>query len=80
MEAYEIQVSPEGELSFIYDDLLVDLLEEGSSSVLRVSTVEPGEGGWRADLAPVGGPVLGPFKLRSDALAAEVAWLKKNLF
>ncbi len=27
------------------------------------------------DLSPVGGPVLGPFRLRSQALAAEQAWL-----
>lgn len=28
-----------------------------------------------ADLLPVEGPVLGPFHVREDALAAEVAWL-----
>jgi len=35
--------------------------------------------GWAADLAPVGGPVLGPFARRADALAAEVAWLKEAM-
>ena len=32
-------------------------------------------GDWFADLAPVGGPRLGPYHLRGEALAAEVAWL-----
>ena len=35
-------------------------------------------GMWYADLAPVRGPVLGPFPQRSDALQAEVAWLDAN--
>jgi hypothetical protein len=30
-------------------------------------------------MSPVGGPVLGPFRLRRDALAAEVAWLERKL-
>ena len=35
--------------------------------------------GWTANLAPVGGPVLGPFARRGDALAAEVAWLRERM-
>ena len=34
--------------------------------------------GWLADLSPVNGPVLGPFDRRSEALAAELAWLEAN--
>jgi len=33
-----------------------------------------------ADLLPVGGPVLGPFKLHDDAIAAEIAWLQAHNF
>ena len=41
-------------------------------SITRASHVEPdAEGRWLADLTPVAGPVLGPFDLRSEALAAE---------
>ena len=36
------------------------------------------KGRWTADLGPVGGPVLGPFDLRSHALDAELAWLETN--
>lgn len=35
--------------------------------------------GWTADLAPLGGPVLGPFARKDDALEAERNWLDANL-
>lgn len=64
----------------IYDDLLAPTLEAlGEVSIARASHVEPVPGGWSADMSPVSGPVLGPFVLRGDALAAEVAWLRENL-
>lgn len=49
-------------------------------SITRASQVEPGpEGGWTADMGPVGGPVLGAFPRRADALEAEQAWLRQEL-
>lgn len=33
---------------------------------------------WWADLLPVDGPVLGPFDTNTEALAAEVVWLKEH--
>lgn len=33
---------------------------------------------WWADLLPVGGPVLGPFDTNTEALDAEVNWLKEH--
>ena len=68
----------DGGLSFIYSDDLVDLLSLGDATITRASHVEPAAGGWTADMSPVGGPVLGPFVLRSTALAAEVAWLQEH--
>ena len=75
-----LTVEEDGRLRFVYDDDLVDLLDEGDSTVRRASHVEPGEGGWYADMTPSdGGPVLGPYRLRCDALTAELAWLRKNV-
>ena len=34
---------------------------------------------WRVDLAPSNGPILAPFRDRSAAIVAEVAWLEKNV-
>ena len=33
---------------------------------------------WWADMGPVGGPVLGPFKTRGDALTKEIEWLQEH--
>lgn len=67
-----------GRLVFVYDDQLADLLAAGASEVVRASHVEPAPGGWVADMGPSGGPLLGPFPLRADALGAELAWLAEN--
>ncbi|MCK6473798.1 MAG: hypothetical protein L6R28_18910 [Planctomycetes bacterium] len=69
-------VRPDGTVEFIYDDELQPLLEAGDGRVRRASHVEPtDQGHWLADLSQVGGPCLGPFQLRADALAAEVEYL-----
>lgn len=57
----------------------IDLNQLGRLTIQRGSHVEPTlEGEWTADLAPVNGPRLGPFITRTEALAAEVAWLLKH--
>ena len=66
-------------VELIYDDEVSAILDEiGNVAIRRASHVEPVEGGWSADMGPVGGPVLATCKLRSEAIAAEVAWLKEN--
>jgi hypothetical protein len=71
-------VAPGGCVRAIYAEE-IDLAALGRPEVSRASHVEPdGRGGWTADLSPVGGPALGPFALRSEALAAEVAWLEAH--
>jgi hypothetical protein len=46
---------------------------------LGVASGEPDASGqWLADLAPVSGPILGPFAQRSEALAAESDWLARH--
>lgn len=57
----------------------IDLAALGRPDIRRASHVEPGQSGpWWADLSPVGGPMLGPFARRSEALAAERRWLEAN--
>jgi len=75
-----IFVKPDGTVEFIYDDGLRSLLELGQATITRASHVEPTpDGRWTADLAPRGGPVLGPFTLRQHALDAEREWLEAEL-
>lgn len=79
-------IDEEGAMTFVYDDALAGLLELGDAQIERASHVEPSAGdsvrgisaGWVADMAPSGGPVLGPFRLRQEALDAERAWLREN--
>jgi hypothetical protein len=73
-----IRVDRNGVMRFVYCDSLYELLGKGSAVVRRASHVEPlpDGSGWTADLSPVGGPVLGPYKLRNEALGAEVDWLE----
>jgi hypothetical protein len=74
----ELLVTPTGSVHCVYDELL-DLKALGSLEICRGSHVEPDERGcWTADLAPVNGPVLGPFESRALALAAETAWLGEH--
>ena len=74
----QIVFTPQGDARAIYDES-IDLSALGAVEVRRASHVEPdGAGGWYADLSPVGGPVLTGFRLRSEALAAEVAWLERS--
>ncbi len=74
----ELIVQADGSLRCLYDEA-VDLSALGHVTIRRASHVEPTDNGqWQADLSPVGGPVLGPFALRSQALAAEVEWLRRH--
>ena len=74
----EIVVTPGGLARCVYAEL-VDLTALGEVDVARASHVEPIAGGrWTADLSPVGGPVLGPFGHRSEALAVEARWLDEH--
>ena len=76
----QIIVGRDGTVRMIYDDTLVNIMAEiGRATVKRASHVEPDDNGkWYADMAPVNGPILGPFNLRAEALKAEVEWLNSH--
>ena len=71
----ELRVEPDGGVRCVYAEA-IDLSVLGPLTIRRASHVEPdAQGRWWAELAPVGGPKLGPFDRRSAALNAELAWL-----
>ena len=74
----QILILPDGTAKCLYAEEL-DLHALGQVQIRRGSHVEPTpDGQWTADLAPTGGPVLGPFRSRSAALQAERLWLERN--
>jgi len=74
----DLIILPSGEVRCVYDES-IDLRQLGTLAIRRASHVEPtSDGRWLADLAPVGGSVLGPYKRRSEALAAEVEWIREH--
>jgi hypothetical protein len=74
----DLVVSNSGQVRCIYSDS-IPLSHLGKLSITRASHVESNSvGQWMADLSPVDGPLLGPFEFRTDALAAEVDWLRKH--
>lgn len=74
----QLLIGPTGGVRAIYGEEL-DLRALGALRIQRASNVEPTpQGQWLADLSPLAGPILGPFDLRSAALAAEQAWLEAH--
>ena len=74
----QLVIGPQGRVRFVYTEA-VDLSALGPPVIERASSVEPDAAGhWQADLAAVGGPSLGPFARRSDALRAEEQWLAEH--
>jgi hypothetical protein len=71
----DLFIAPDGSVTGIYDETInVHVL--GTPTIKRASHVEPNEAGqWFAHI--IGGPSLGPFAKRSEALTAEVDWLLK---
>jgi len=77
-DGMEVVIAGDGVCRCIYDEA-IPLADLGTPIITRASHVEPtGDGQWTADLSPVGGPLLGPFGRRSQALKAEVGWLRES--
>jgi hypothetical protein len=74
----KLLIRPDGTVRAIYQEE-IDLAALGRLTIIRASDVEPTpEGRWLVDLAPVGGPLLGPFDRRGEALQAEHDWLEHH--
>jgi hypothetical protein len=74
----QLIVDRRGQVCCLYSEA-IDLAAFGPLNIRRASQVEPdSDGRWWASLAPVGGPKLGPFDRRSEALEAECKWLEEN--
>ena len=65
-------VDPTAELT---EDARIWLLDKNEEMNDHLASASPNNSCWWADMLPMNGPVLGPFVTRSDALAAEVAWI-----
>jgi hypothetical protein len=77
-EQLQLVVTAAGNVRAIYSER-IDLAQLGKVSIRRGSHVEPTSNGrWTADLSPCGGPLLGPFAVRSEAIQAEIAWLVEH--
>jgi hypothetical protein len=75
----QLVVDSTGKVRCLYGEEL-DLEALGLLAIRRASHVEPNDRGeWTADLSPLGGPILGPFSRRSQALAAEAEWIESHL-
>lgn len=69
-------VTGNGEVRCLYAEA-IDLPALGAAHIRRGSHLDPDvRGNWWADLSPVNGPRLGPFKDRSSGLSAEQEWLE----
>jgi hypothetical protein len=74
----QLVIDRQGGVRCLYGES-IDLSLLGNLTIARASHVEADQQGcWWADLAPVGGPRLGPFAKRSEALEAERAWLETH--
>ncbi len=72
----QLIVDRAGQVVCLYSEE-IDLACLGQLNITRASHVEPDDDGkWWANLAPVEGPALGPYQLRSEALEAEREWLE----
>lgn len=73
----QLVIDPCGQVRCLYSEE-IDLHVLGTLTIQRASQVDPDGAVWLADLRPVGGPKLGPFTCRTDALRAEIDWLEQH--
>lgn len=73
-------IDKEGTTKQIYNDDFV-ILALKVERIKRASSVEllhERSQQWKADMFLSGGPVLGPYRRRDEAIKAEIDWLERN--
>lgn len=79
-QSIKLSIKADGEIQAIYSDQLADLCDQGEATITRASDVEPHPaGGWVAHMRPPFPPCRMHYRLREQALAAEVDYLEKQL-
>ena len=79
-ETHRFQIRPDGTIEGLYQEVLT-LDTCGDRTIRRASSVEPSDdGSWQVQIGLIGGESLcmSGFRTRSDALAAEKAWIVDN--
>jgi hypothetical protein len=76
----KLKVDKSGKVHAVYSDAHAGLIDKAAHvEITRASAVEPDpRGGWTATMKD--GTKLGPYRLRSEALEAEVQYLDSVLF
>lgn len=73
-------VDQKGSIMYRDSDMLIPLRKKlGPARITRAASVEPRDEEWWVNLSASGGPLLGPFEARCDAIAAEQEWLDRYL-
>ena len=83
MKTHKLVIKPDATMICLYDDAIRPLIDQAkTATITRISNVKTTEDTtpqFYADLAPVGGPVSPPFRLRSEAIAWEVQWANEHV-
>jgi len=74
----QLLIRPDGVVQALYSEEF-ELAALGRLGIRRASYVEPQGHLWYADLSLSGGPRLGPFATRSQAIGAETRWLEEHV-
>lgn len=78
-----IQANADGSVTAIVGSLKeetpIDLETIGRCTVKRQGVLIEANGEWLADMFLCGGPVLGPFGSRAEAINGEIEWLQNNV-
>ena len=81
-KVHKMVIKPDATMICLYDDEIRPLIDQAkTATITRISNIKTTEDNppqFYADLFPLG-PVSPPFRLRSEAIAWEVAWANEHV-